>query len=72
MKYDIPINISVDATNEFRAENQVIEFLTTAFKEYTNDYRLLDFELFEFVASKPCNTGCGDNNIHEGQCSCCQ
>ena len=71
MKYDIPINISVDATNEFRAETQVIEFLTAAFKEYNNDYRLIDFELFEFVVSKSCNTGCGDNNIHEGKHSCC-
>lgn len=71
MRFDIPVNISVDANNEQQAEKYVIEFLRTSFREFANDYRLIDSELFEFIAKESCNSGCGDNNIREGQCACC-
>ena len=68
--FDIPINISVYATNEQKAEQQVLDFMVKAIKEYGVEHCVADFEYFEFVAEESSNSGRRDNNISEGQRSC--
>ena len=48
MKFDIPVNIAVDATNEARAERQVLDFLRDSAKEFQLDYKVIDWGLLEF------------------------
>lgn len=52
MKWDIPINITAVAPTEAKAEQQVMDFLIKAFKEYANEHYITDFEYFEFIAKE--------------------
>ena len=60
MLFDIPINIKVEATNEFKAEELVFDFLKKATKEFGNEQRITDWQYFEFVAKESNCCGCGD------------
>lgn len=48
MKFDIPINITAIASTEGKAEQQVMDFMIKAFKEFANEYYITNFEYFEF------------------------
>jgi hypothetical protein len=52
LKFDIPINITAVASTEAKAEQQVMEFMIKAFKEFANEYYLTDFQYFEFIAQE--------------------
>ena len=52
MKFDIPINIEVDATNESRAERQVLDFLKDSAREFKLDYEIIDWSLLEFISEE--------------------
>ena len=52
MKFDIPINISVYATNEQKAEQQVLDFLVKAIREYGVEHCVADFEYLDFIANE--------------------
>ena len=56
MKFDIPINITAVAPTEAKAEQQVMDFLIKAFKEFANEYYITDFEYFEFVTEEDRNS----------------
>ena len=49
MKYDIPINISVEAKTEEKAEQFVFDFLKMATKEFGVEQKIINWESFEFV-----------------------
>ena len=70
MQFDIPINVTVTATNEVKAEQQVLDFMVKAMKEYGVEYCVSDFEYFEFVAKEPSDSGRRDHNVSEGQRTC--
>ena len=70
MKFDIPINVTVTATNEVKAEQQVLDFMVKAMKEYGVEYCVSDFEYFEFIADKASDSRRRDHNVSEGQRSC--
>jgi hypothetical protein len=65
MKFDIPVNIEVDATNESRAERQVLDFLKDSAREFKLDYKIIDWSLLEFISEEEdigcSNLGCRDN-----------
>ena len=65
MKYDIPLNFTVVSTNEQKAETQLMEFLIKSIREFGIEYKIADFQYFEFIAKEPCNSRCG--NIHDQQ-----
>ena len=62
MKYDIPINISVEATTEEKAEKFVFDFLKMATKEFGVEQKIINWEYFEFLPEKSSCTGCGNHN----------
>ena len=72
MKFDIPINITAIATNEQKAENQVMEFMIKAIREFGIEHRIADFQYYEFVTQESSDSGCRDNDVSEGQQSCNQ
>jgi DNA polymerase I-like protein with 3'-5' exonuclease and polymerase domains len=49
MKFDIPINISVEATTEDKAEKFVFDFLKMATKEFGVEQKIINWEYFEFL-----------------------
>ena len=65
MKFDIPVYIAVDATNEARAERQVLDFLRDSAKEFQLDYKVIDWGLLEFPTEEEdigCSSlGCRDD-----------
>ena len=62
MKYDIPINISVEAKTEEKAEQFVFDFLKMATKEFGVEQKIINWEYFEFVPKESCCSGCGNHN----------
>ena len=52
MKYDIPINISVEAKTEEKAEQFVFDFLKMATKEFGVEQKIINWEYFEFVSKE--------------------
>ncbi len=52
MKFDIPINVTVTATNETKAEQQVLDFMVKAMKEYGVECCVSDFEYLDFIANE--------------------
>ena len=52
MKYDIPINISVEAKTEEKAEQFVFDFLKMATKEFGVEQKIINWEYFEFLSKK--------------------
>ena len=62
MKYDIPINISVEAKTEEKAEQFVFDFLKMATKEFGVEQKIINWEYFEFVSKESICTGCGKHN----------
>ena len=63
MKYDIPINISVEATTEEKAEKFVFDFLKMATKEFGVEQKIVDWQYFEFLEKESSCPGCGNHNI---------
>ena len=70
MKFDIPINITVTATNEALAEKSVMDFMIKSMKEFGVECSVTDFEYFEFIADKASDSRRRDKNVSEGQRSC--
>lgn len=66
MLFDIPINIKVEATNEFKAEELVFDFLKKAMKEFGNEQGITDWQYFEFIAKESCGCGCRDLDQQQG------
>jgi len=62
MKYDIPINIAVEAKTEEKAEQFVFDFLKMATKEFGVEQKIINWEYFEFLPEKSSCTGCGNHN----------
>jgi len=62
MKFDIPINISVETTTEEKAEKFVFDFLKMATKEFGVEQRIINWEYFEFLPEESCSRGCGNNH----------
>lgn len=58
MKFDIPINFTVASTNEQKAETQLMEFLIKSIREFGIEYKIADFQYFEFVAEESSHSGC--------------
>lgn len=56
MTFDIPINITAVASTEAKAEQQVMNFMIKAFKEFANEHYITNFEYFEFVAEESSNS----------------
>lgn len=56
MTFDIPINITAVAPTEGKAEQQVMDFMIKAFKEFANEHYITNFEYFEFVAEESSNS----------------
>ena len=52
MKFDIPINITAVASTETKAEQQVMDFMIKAFKEFANEHYITNFEYFEFFTEE--------------------
>ena len=65
-RFDIPINITVTATNEALAEKSVMDFMIKSIKEFGVECSVADFEYFEFVAEEHRDSRRRDNNISEG------
>ena len=63
MKYDIPINISVEAKTEEKAEQFVFDFLKMATKEFGVEQKIVDWQYFEFLEKESSCPGCGNHNI---------
>ena len=62
MKYDIPINISVEAKTEEKAEQFVFDFLKMATKEFGVEQKIINWDYFEFLPKESSCTGCGNHN----------
>lgn len=62
MKFDIPINISVEAKTEEKAEQFVFDFLKMATKEFGVEQKIINWEYFEFLSKKSSCAGCGNHN----------
>lgn len=62
MKYDIPINISVEAKTEEKAEQFVFDFLKMATKEFGVEQKIINWDYFEFLPEGSSCTGCGKHN----------
>ena len=60
--FDVPVNITVVATTEQRAEEQVFDFLKEASKDYGTEFRIKDWEYFEFIPEFACCGGCRDTD----------
>ena len=56
MTFDIPVNITVVASTEAKAEQQVLDFMIKAFKEFANEYSITNFEYFEFITEESSNS----------------
>ena len=63
MKFDIPINISVETTTEEKAEKFVFDFLKMATKEFGVEQKIVDWQYFEFLEKESSCSGCGNHNI---------
>ena len=63
MKYDIPINISVEAKTEEKAEQFVFDFLKMATKEFGVEQKIVDWQYFEFLEKESSCPGCRNHNI---------
>lgn len=48
-KFEIPVNIVVEADTEQKAELAVLDWLKDADREYGKHYRIVDWEYFEFM-----------------------
>jgi len=62
MKYDIPINISVEAKTEEKAEQFVFDFLKMATKEFGVEQKIINWDYFEFLPEGSSCIGCGNHN----------
>ena len=49
LKFDIPINISVEAKTEEKAEQFVFDFLKMATKEFGVEQKIINWDYFEFL-----------------------
>lgn len=58
--FDIPINISVYATTEAKAEQRVFDFLKAASKEYGTQFQIFDWEYFQFIDDEGDDVGCSN------------
>jgi len=58
--FDIPINISVEATTEEKAEKFVFDFLKMATKEFGVEQKIINWEYFEFIPKESHCSGCGN------------
>ena len=58
--FDIPINISVEATTEEKAEKFVFDFLKMATKEFGVEQKIINWEYFEFLPKESSCAGCGN------------
>jgi hypothetical protein len=63
MIFNIPIQISVDSTNEFKGEQAIFDFLKAATKEFGNEFRIKDWEYNLEANGKSCCGGCRDLDI---------
>ena len=53
MKFDIPINISVDTTTEKKSRTICILILKNGYKEFGVETKIINWEYFEFLSSNP-------------------
>lgn len=61
MRFDIQVTISVENTTEAKAELAVIDFLKKSDREFGNHYKVVDWQLTEFIPSCDCEyQGCSD------------
>lgn len=66
MKFDLPINVTVEAYNEKHAEETFNTFLSRAIKRAGLE-ELIQYEPFEFIAKESSCGGCGNHNYEQGQ-----
>ena len=62
MKFNIPINISVEATTEEKAEQFVFDFLKMATKEFGVEQKIINWDYFEFLPEGSYSSGCRNHN----------
>lgn len=61
-KFDIPINITVQAKDEQAAEKFVFDFLKMATKEFGVEQKVVDWQYFEFLTKESSCPGCGNHD----------
>lgn len=61
MKFDLPINVTVEAYDEKHAEEIFTTFLSRAIKRAGLE-ELIKYEYFEFVAKESSCSGCGNHD----------
>ena len=66
MRFDIPINFSVEAKTEGDAERLLYKELTRMIAKHGYG-ELIEFQNFEFIAEESCCGGCGDNHDCQGK-----
>ena len=66
-KFEFLVNFVTIAVDEQRAENQLIDFLRNAHREFGPNFNITDSEIAEFVAAEHCGSGCGDYDEEQGQ-----
>ena len=70
MKFDIPINFTVEADDEEMAEYLLRDMLKRMVRRY-GLFNLIQYENFEFIVAEPGGCGCGDNDDTQGKPLCC-
>lgn len=70
MKFDIPINFTVEADDEEMAEYLLRDMLKRMVRRY-GLFDLIQYENFEFIIAEPGSCGCGDNDDTQGKSLCC-
>lgn len=66
MKFDIPVNFTVEAKDEKTAIEELMWFIKTAVFTIGKEDEIVDYELFEFIPehsveapTESCSSGCG-------------
>lgn len=69
MKFDIPVNFTVEAKDEKTAIEELMWFIKTAVFTIGKEDEIVDYELFEFIPehsveadAESCSSGCGNHN----------
>ena len=75
MKFDIPINFTIEAPTEAHAEAMITQLLKKGIRRHGLE-NIIEYDFFEFLSASPCkdnaepfSTGCGNNNSKQGKCA---
>ena len=61
MKYDIPINFTIEHGSEALAEEFLHKHLNKMIEKNGME-ELIEFQNFEFITKESCSSGCGNNH----------